>query len=240
MVRFTIDNWAAWSASLPDRASWERWLAQPSAQTELDVAPKLPEMSAAMRRRADKLGRAALQTAYWSEPGDNPVVFASRYGEIARSVGMLEQLAVGETLSPTAFSMSVHNAIGALFSIARENRSNYTAVAAGDETVEAAFTEALGLLADGNPRVTVIYYEAPLPAVYASFDAFPSFTRAWACQLGLAKTGGFSIHAGESFGQSVEGELPPDLNILRFLLSSDASRLTHVAGRRAWHWRRHD
>jgi hypothetical protein len=239
MVRFSINDWAAWSADLPDRADWERWLAQPSIQPELDIAPKLSEMPAAMRRRADRLGRAALQAAYWAAPEDEPVVFASRYGEIARSVGMLEQLAAGEALSPTAFSMSVHNAIGALFSIARENRSNYTAIAAGDETVEAAFIEALGLLADGASHVTVVYYEAPLPSVYAQFDAQASFTRGWACRLALAKSGGFSIGSVETPAPSDDGGLPSDLNILRFLLASDAPYFTHAAGSRGWQWSRH-
>ncbi|HXU94445.1 MAG TPA: beta-ketoacyl synthase chain length factor, partial [Gallionella sp.] len=160
--------------------------------------------------------------------------------EIARSVGMLEQLAAGEALSPTAFSMSVHNAVGALFSIARENRSNYTAIAAGDETVEAAFTEALGLLADGASHVTVVYYEAPLPPVYAQFDDQASFTRGWACRLALAKSGGFSIESIEPPAPSDDGGLPSDLGILRFLLASDAPSFTHAAGSRGWQWSRHD
>jgi hypothetical protein len=37
------------------------------------------------------------------------------------------------------------NAISALFSIARKDSASYTAIAAGDETIEAAFTEAIGL-----------------------------------------------------------------------------------------------
>lgn len=203
--------------------------------------PKLSEMAPAMRRRADRLGRAALQAAYWAAPENNePVVFASRYGEIDRSVGMLEQLAAGEALSPTAFSMSVHNAIGALFSIARGSRGNYTAIAAGDETMEAAFTEALGLLADGAPRATVVYCEAPLPQVYAQFEKRPAFTRGWACRLVPTQTGGFSIEPSETCAPSSDDDHPSDLNILKFMLASNAPYFIHAVGNRSWQWSRHD
>lgn len=239
MANFLIEDWTAWSAGLPDRASWERWLAQPSALPELDAAPKLAEMPAAMRRRAEKVGRAALQAAYWIEPGNDPMVFASRYGEIGRSVGMLEQLAAGEPVSPTAFSMSVHNAIGALFSIARQSHANYTAVAAGDETVEAAFIEAQGLLTEGAQRVTVVYYEAPLPLAYAEFEACSGFTRGWACRIALAQAGGYHLQPTALEEPATKGELPADLDILRFLVASDALSHAHAANGRSWQWSRH-
>lgn len=241
MLRFSIDHFEAWAAGLSGRSSWENWLDQPSVRSELDVVPKLTEMPAAMRRRADKLGRAALQVAYWSEPSEsNPIIFASRYGEISRSIGMLEQLAEGEVLSPTAFSMSVHNAIGALFSIARGSRNNYSAVAAGDETVEAAFTEALGLLAEGAPQVTIIYYESPLPVVYAHFETSASFTRAWACQIRIAKSGGISLQPSQLFDANVADIFPSDIKILRFLLSSNEPSLSHFVGGRCWNWKRYE
>jgi hypothetical protein len=158
-------------------------------------------------------------------------------------LSLLTQLASGEALSPTAFSMSVHNAIGALFSIARQDPGNYTAIASGRETVEAAFCEAIGMLAEGAPAVMVVYYEEPLPAPYQSFDEPPAFPRAWACRVVQATSGGLSLTAhsaaGSSGGEtSGENTLDVDLLALRFLISDQLTH-SHCVGTRRWEWVRH-
>lgn len=240
-LRFSIDKWAAWSPSLPAPADWNDWLQHPQPLHETgEGSPSLAEMPAALRRRASRCGRAALQAAYWCEPGDAPIVFASRYGKLARSVEMLEQLAQNEPLSPTAFSLSVHNAIGALFSIARNRPDNYTAIAAGEETVEAAFTEAVGLLADGAPKVTVVYYEAPLPEVYGRFERPGAITHAWACRIVPAVSGGCTLAPEPAAECCAEDDLPADLHILRLLTGNGEARYAHRSGARGWQWRRHD
>src|SRR3546814_7559850 len=47
-----------------------------------------------------------------------------------------------------AFSLSVHNTVSSLFSIARGDRTHSTAMAAGASTLEGGFLEASGLLAE--------------------------------------------------------------------------------------------
>src|SRR5690606_31495741 len=76
-------------------------------------------------------------------------------------------LAADEPLSPTGFSLSVHNAIASLHSILQQDRANYLALAAGEATMEAACIEAAALLADGAHEVRVVAYDAPLPDAYA-------------------------------------------------------------------------
>lgn len=242
MKHFSIHRWAAWAPGLQDDSSWIHWLNHPVALSDSGETPALVEMPANMRRRANRSGRAALQATYWSNPENNPIVFASRYGEIDRSVEMLEQLADEGTVSPTAFSMSVHNAVGALFSIAARHKGNYTAIASGEETVEAAFAEALGLLADGEPYVTVVYYDAPLPEPYRQFAEHEARLHAWACQIRLVESGGFSISPGASCARTDAPEiaLPSDMKILRFLLVADHKTLMHESGKRCWLWERHD
>lgn len=242
MKHFSICKWAAWAPGLHDNSSWNHWLSHPKELSDSGELSALVEMSAAMRRRANRLGRAALQATYWCMPENEPVVYASRYGEIGRSVEMLDQLAEGETVSPTAFSMSVHNAIGALFSITVNNTGNYTAIAAGEETVEAAFIEASGLLADGAPHVTIVYYDAPLPERYRQFGEHATCIHAWACRIEQVDSGGFSISQGAPGTQTdAPGiDLPIDLSILRFLLTADSKALMHRSGNRCWLWERHD
>ncbi|MBN8466348.1 beta-ketoacyl synthase chain length factor [Corallococcus exiguus] len=249
---FSVQRWAAWAPGLVNPASWETWLATPHP-LPAEGTPALAAMPAMMRRRVDRLGRIALQAAYDThvDAPDAPVIFASRYGDLGRSVELLTQLARSEPLSPTSFSLSVHNAIGALYSIARGDTSAYAAIAAGEETVEAAFTEACGLLSDGVPRVMVVVYEEPVPTPWEHFSRDVAFPHAWACLLS-ASTGADAIHLdcaasapedspaspAEPAAPVDAPELPADLRALRFLVSG-ASRWEHATGGRCWRWARH-
>lgn len=243
-VQFSVERWAAWAPGLGDQAAWLSWLGQPFPLLSQDE-PALLEMPAMLRRRIERLGRVALQATYWGQ-GDSdpcPIVFASRRGDISRSLQLLRQLAAGEPLSPAAFSTSVHNAIGALYSIAQSHTGYYTAIAAGEETVEAAFVESLGLLVDGAPWVLLVYYDEPMPAPYDVFQEDRDFPRAMAYRLRLAETGGFSLVSGPTrIGESSQNEqvaVPSDVAALRFLVAESADDYVHTVGPRRWDWSRH-
>lgn len=239
--KLRIDRWAAWAPGLESNDAWLQWLRHPVALPAADGVPPLAEMPAMMRRRIEPLGRVALQAAYWAQAEERtgPVVFASRWGEVARSVGMLQQLAAGEPLSPTAFSLSVHNAIGALYSIARKDKHNYQAVSAGDFSAEAGFAECAGLIADGAERVLLVYFDSPLPEIYAEFAPLPAANcaHAFACLLSRAEIGGLSLSSSVP-AQPTPEALPPGLAVLQFLLGEQAA--LHRASRAAsWTWTRH-
>ncbi len=237
-LQLQIDRWAAWAPGLETPEAWVQWLSAPHQPVTTSAVPALSEMPAMMRRRIEPHGRVALQAAYWAqgEAPTGPVVLASRWGEIERSVGMLEQLAAGEALSPTAFSLSVHNAIGALFSIARKDRNNYQALSAGEFSAEAGFAEAAGLLADGAAQVLLVYFDAPLPEAYAAFGeaTSASFPHAFACLLSRAQLGGISLSNELPQPSSPPDALPPGLQVLKFLLGDDAKMRRHN-----WLWQRH-
>jgi len=95
------------------------------------------------------------------------VVFASRHGELRRSTDILHTISLGETVSPTAFSLSVMNAMTGVFSIARQDRSASTALSAGPETLGYALLEGYAQYVS-DPR-------APVLVVYADETADPIF-----------------------------------------------------------------
>lgn len=239
---FALSGWAAWAPGLSDEESWRDWLQRPYP-LPTDEAPPLPQMPAALRRRVERLGRVALQATYSCRDGRAcPVVFASRYGDSVRTDSLLRQLAESALVSPTSFALSVHNAVGALYSIATRDTSAYTALAAGPETVEAAFTEACGVLDDGADSVLVVVYDEPLPAPWDRFEEGPSFPRAFACRIVPVDRGStFSLRCGAGPGLADGAQpslVPPDLAVLRFLISGEECLDRDVGGRR-WHWRRH-
>ena len=86
-----------------------------------EAKPDLNFVDPMLRRRLSPLARAALHVA--NDCASNlptvPVVYASRHGELTRTIELLRSLAREEALSPTTFSLSVlHSAAGAL-SLAR-------------------------------------------------------------------------------------------------------------------------
>ncbi|MEO6382467.1 MAG: beta-ketoacyl synthase chain length factor, partial [Nitrobacter sp.] len=183
---FTIKDWSAFAPGLSSMEDWIAWAASPFLPCG-DATPSLSEMPPMQRRRVDKLGRMALQVAWWcqhAEADDVPLVFSSRHGDLERTYEMLCALAQDEPLSPTHFGLSTHNAIAAQYSIARKLAGNYLCVSAGVACAEAAVIEALAFLADGNDEVLVVVYDCPLPDAYANYIDEPEAAYAWAVQLG--------------------------------------------------------
>jgi len=250
-IALQIERWAAWAPGLDTPAAWLQWLADPQPlRGDETAAPALPEVPAMARRRIEPLGRAALQVAFQAQQdlsgeavATMPLVFASRWGELARSIAMLQELARDEPLSPTAFSHSVHNAIGAIYSIQRGVRANVSAVAAGACSAEAGWIEALGLIADGAPAVLLTVFDAPLPATYAGqgLDAPLSRLHAYALRLSPAPAGaGILLDAVADAlpaASTSADALPADLRLLRWLLG-DASELRQSEAGTHWRWRR--
>lgn len=189
------------------------------------------------RRRVEKLGRPAFQVAQWcqSEARGFPLIFASRHGDPGRGADLLTALARHEPLSPTSFALSVHNAIGAQYSIIRADPANVSAISNGLFTVEAAVIEAVGLLCEGHEEVMIVVYDAAPPPLFAAHydEPFADFAFAWRVSKGSA----FSLEAADVPPTQAQ-VLPHGLAVLRFFLGSEQthSRGDQTAG---WRWERH-
>jgi hypothetical protein len=239
-IRFSIASSAAWAPGVEPHDAWLAWANGDLAITG-DKDPPVKPMAPMLRRRAGFLGKMALEVAYQclGEQIDVPTVFCSRHGEAARSVDLLLDLAKGEPLSPTSFGLSVHNATAGLFSIARGDHTNSIALAAGQSSVEHGVIEACGLLADGEPRVLLVVYDCPLPAVYAAFQDCHEQPFAWAWLM-RAPTGDVVSLCWSPFvtnEPSSDEQSPPGLEIWRFYLREDSS-LERICDGRRWLWSR--
>ncbi|WP_354565536.1 beta-ketoacyl synthase chain length factor [Herbaspirillum seropedicae] len=264
-VSFSVAAHAQWVPGIESAIDWQQWI-RGDRQMAGSGEPAVKAMPPMLRRRTSPVGKLALETAYGaltaaaSHPShdarpaasdlDIPVVFASRHGECARSVELQMALAEAAPMSPTAFSLSVHNANAGLFSIARGSAANTVAIAAGQSTVEHAVIEACGLLADGAPQVLVVVADAPLPTMFADFadeqeepcgwswliqaadeqDALPTLSLQWQ----QAPAGG-DVHVASHANNAAAGAAA----VLRFFLDADASTLHRHADGRRWQWMRH-
>jgi len=235
-VSFSIVRHAAWAPALATPEAWLDWARAPFLPgTEGEPAVKaMPPM---LRRRAAQLGKMALEVAYacLGEGSGVPIVYCSRHGEVGRSVELLDAMARGEALSPTAFGMSVHNAIPGLFTIAHKERANHIAVAAGASSIEHAVIEACGLLADGAPQVLLVMADTALPELYAQFADCSEQAYAFAWLLEPGSDMRLQWQAGAAAPQAA---MPGALQVLAFFLSGQAQLVRH-ADQRQWQWQRH-
>ena len=239
-VSFSVIRDAAWAPGIETKAAWLIW-AKSASVIKGDTGPAVKPMPPMLRRRAGFLGRMALEVAYQclGTKVDTPVVISSRHGEAARSVDLLLELANNRPLSPTSFGLSVHNATGGLFSIARADHANSIAIAGGDSTIEYAVIEACSLLATGAAAVLLINCDCPLPPVYSRFEDCKEQPYAWAWLIGPPADSVISLSCVvDAKNESADDRpLPPGLEILRFYFCQDRL-LERNCDRRRWLWSR--
>ncbi|SOE62628.1 Beta-ketoacyl synthase, N-terminal domain [Burkholderia sp. D7] len=145
-----------------------RWSATVAAATA-DISFIEPMV----RRRLSSLSRSALKVAHdcVAERERVRVVFASRHGELRRTTEILRAISTGEPVSPTAFSLSVLNAMTGVFGIARDDHSPASAISAGAETLGFALLEAHAQFeTDPSSPVLVIYADEPADAAYGTIE----------------------------------------------------------------------
>lgn len=236
-VVFSIARHAAWAPGVATREGWAEWARAPWPLT-VGAEPKVAPMPAMLRRRAGYLGRMALEVAYEciGQDADVPTVFCSRHGEVARSIALLRDLARGEPLSPTAFGLAVHNASAGLFSIARADRANHVALAAGSATLEHAVIEACSQLADGAPAVLLVACDMPLPSPFERFEDCDEQPFAFAWLITAADEQAVRLSWRGHDGQDAS-RVPGGLDVLRFQLG-EASLLVRDAAGKRWTWSR--
>lgn len=183
-LNFTLRYWCLWQSEvLPGGVCWPGGEVLPCNGGRADVG-FLPMMQS---RRLSPLARAACAVAWHcrQQCGDMPSVFYSNHGESQYYFEMLQGMAEGEKVSPSRFSLCVHNAIAGLSSFHGASYQPYVSLAGGTEGLFAAFLEAAGMLLE-TPRVLLVCYEQALPEAYRTYPA--SSENTWALAMVLSGT----------------------------------------------------
>lgn len=240
-INFSVKKWSAWSPSLQTPQSWIRWAETPSyCDTETAKQPAIKSVPPLLRRRFDLQGKMAATSVMdcLNDLTGIPIVFCSRHGEVARSAELLSSMANKEPLSPTAFSLSVHNAVAGLLSIIRSDRSNYITISSRSSLVESGITEAYGLLHGGAEQVLLVVYNNALPECFSAYCDQDEQPFAFACLI--EKDGKNAISLSSSSGSITppeKADIPQELQVFRFFLSKQAS--LHTVGKnKTWLWSR--
>lgn len=237
MITFNIAQWRAWAPGLTNVEDWQQWSRHPTPLQSSDEAPDVSFLPAMQRRRLGRLARMAFAVGWPLADGLEhlPLVFVSRHGETPRTFEILCDVAASEPLSPTQFSLSVHNAVIGLWSIMRGETSEMTALAAAGDGLEHGVFEAAALLAEGAPAVLVIVTEEQPPQAYCDWIDDVPFPYA----VGLLLTPGTDWQLSLQTGSETlpRSPWPHALNLLR-VLNTAQSACEHPWKNRLWHWQR--
>ena len=237
MINFNIAAWRAWAPGLDSVADWQAWSQQPGLLATSGAAPDVSFLPAMQRRRLSRLARMAFSVGWPLAEGHPalPLVFASRHGETPRTFDILSDLAAEQPLSPTQFSLSVHNAVIGLWSILRGETSEMTALAAAGDGLEYGLIEACALLNEGAPAVLLVITEEQPPDAYASWIDDVPFPYA----VGLLLTPGqqWQVTLKTGPADADKAPWPHALNLVRHLFDEQAS-FQHAWKTRVWTWQR--
>lgn len=230
-LSFIVQAWSVWP---PLNA-----LSEQALRDQQQVL--LASVPANLKRRLSPLAKTVFCAISQCDNVDGylPVVFSSTHGELAKSLEMIKLIEAGEEISPTTFSLSVHNAIAGLFSIAFGNTAEITVLASGEDGIASAFIESLGLLQAGAQKVLMVFYDEPLPDFYPAEPFQLSTDSRCAVALKIAKDGegqAMQFQRGEQCGYI--GEQPVQLPLFRQFLSGTDRQLHINTLKNSWHWQK--
>ena len=234
-IEFNIKGWLALSPGLNTREQWQHWLdnsKQWPAEDNHVPANLIPPMQ---RRRMSSLSKITVQAALQlsqNQPVDY-IIFASRHGELTRTVTLLEDIISGQDASPMAFSQSVHNTAAGLFTIASKRATPVTSLAATENSLSSALIEAYCYLAE-NPdhNVLLVDFDEPLPALYQQYET--QDYQYYALALLITSGADYSLTITEK-AQKIASKMPHALDFIDFLINQDKQQM--IQGRcKQWIW----
>ena len=195
-----------------------------------------------LRRRVSAIGQMAFRASYaLPESPTARFIFCTRHGEFQRTLGILQSLIAEEPVSPAEFSLSVHNALAGLLSIARNNTAGHTTIAAGADSFGSAMLEAAACLKsrDDEP-VMLVYFDDLLPEPYDELADTGEICVALALLLSPPRGDGqdlalaFAPRDQNMTSRAASGQA---LDFLRFMFSGERERRS-VGERLEWWWQR--
>ncbi|TQF69588.1 beta-ketoacyl synthase chain length factor [Pseudoalteromonas luteoviolacea] len=154
----------------------------PTQIGNIDLKQLLSDLKPMQKRRLSYFAKLAMGSLLQLDKSDSErlnsqmgsnceLVFASRHGDFHKTSELLDTLAAKQELSPTAFSLSVHNAVSGLYSIFKNKKIPITAISAGKDTFLSALIESyIRIHSKRLDKVILIYVDQALPDHYQCFS----------------------------------------------------------------------
>jgi hypothetical protein len=237
-MQFKIKNIAALAPNLQTPAQWQDWARNPVFIDTQVTVPKLDFIPMMQRRRLSKFARLCCFTLNeLTQRNDLPMVFVSRFGDLVKTDELIEDVVDNQTLSPTKFALSVHNAVAGQYSILTDNKQPSTTITAGIDSFHLGLCDAVARLQQsGNDELIMVCTETITPEKYAPYIAEQQIDHSVA--ILLSKTAGRQVQLTPSTNPqtAIKGQLPQALAFLAWYYG-DQTTNTIVSAQKQWHWR---
>jgi len=201
-----ITDWSARAPGLDSREAWQSFAKTSFHITSDAPYEKLKNMSNLTARRLSSGSRLALDCALdiTSHCQPDAFVFTCRHGELERNFRILTALAEEKMVSPTDFTMSVHNSAVGQLAIMLGAPTISTSISAGEDSFHQGIIEVIALLRNGFKRILLVDYEGEIPHFYSSYTSFQ-----WPYGCALLIEDGHDIHCNAT---PFTSELSPEFN----------------------------
>lgn len=172
-MNFAIKKCVAWGDGKTNAEDWCIFATDKIVQTKTLTLPELKQMPAMQRRRLSPFAKLTLHCALEASASFEqtvPSVFSSRHGDLHKTSKLIADVASKEALSPTHFGLSVHNAVGGLFSIYTGNKAPLSAVSAGEDSFFMGLVDAVSkLYAYDYDCILYVYSDLAVPELYQKY-----------------------------------------------------------------------
>lgn len=172
-MNFAIKKCIAWGDGKTCKSDWQVFANQIELEQQTLIFPELKTIPAMQRRRLSAFAKMTLHCALEASgeyQHDVASVFSSRHGDLHKTSKLISDVASKEALSPTHFGLSVHNAVGGLFSIFTGNKAPLNAVSAGEDSFFMGLVDAVAKLHyHGYQRILYVYSDQAVPSIYQEY-----------------------------------------------------------------------
>jgi hypothetical protein len=239
-MKFALNliDWQARAPGLSDASQWQAWSRQPYAIDPSAPQGKLTELPMMTARRLNSGSKLAVECglAMLRRHEIDAVLYTSRHGELERNYRILSALATDQAISPTDFTMSVHNSSVGNLTIAAKQPLVSSSLSAGMDTFQQGLCEVICLMQAGYKRILMVDFDGLLPAFY--HPRLPENMPTWAFAVAMVFEAGDALQCTTQSGSDgEEAALPQSLQFLQHYLS-DTPTFTVSGERVQWLWSR--
>jgi len=239
-MKFSLDilGWRAVAPGINNCADWIQWAQCSGVDVFSGEIPKSEQIPMMAARRMSIGSRFAVDAglSMLSKYQVEAAIFTSRHGELERTGRILHSLAEDEAISPTEFSMSVHNTAAGWLTIISKNPLPATSLAAGADSFQQGLLEAQSMLAAGASRIMLVDFDGEIPSIYD--ESVNSEFLPYAVAIILAAGDTLQCQSVSVRDEDNGAFLPQSLQFLRgYLLSSNAFYVS-ADHRHCWQWAR--
>ena len=169
-VQYSILGWYGFAGKIESQEDWVEWASGRLAMEGFLPNPTPTTLSPRMLRRFNRLGHCIVAASEQCLPliKETPAVLAvSRHGDLSLLDALIRNVRDQGDMSPTRFSISVHNRYSSAISILAGYRGVCSAYSSAHDGFPLAVCEAVSLiLRDENFQVLVLGYEPEIPQAY--------------------------------------------------------------------------